>query len=36
MPTLLNYRALEVEVENGIPWFWIGTHAEYDSLSDRR
>jgi hypothetical protein len=27
-----NYRALGVEVENGILWFWIGTHAEYDKL----
>ncbi len=28
----LDYRALGVEVENGISWFWIGTHAEYDKL----
>ena len=28
----LSYRALGVEVENGISWFWIGTHAEYDKL----
>ncbi|WP_422110786.1 hypothetical protein [Candidatus Synechococcus calcipolaris] len=28
----LRYRALGVEVENGISWFWIGTHAEYDKL----
>lgn len=28
----LDYRALGVEVENGILWFWIGTHAEYDKL----
>jgi hypothetical protein len=28
----LNYRALGVEIEDGILWFWIGTHAEYDSL----
>ncbi len=26
------YRALGVEVEKGILWFWIGTHAEYDKL----
>jgi len=26
------YRALGVEVEDGISWFWIGTHAEYDKL----
>lgn len=28
----LDYRALGVEVEKGILWFWIGTHAEYDKL----
>ena len=26
------YRALGVEVEDGISWFWIGTHSEYDKL----
>jgi len=26
------YRALGVEVEDGVSWFWIGTHAEYDKL----
>ena len=26
------YRALGVEIEEGILWFWIGTHAEYDKL----
>lgn len=26
------YRALAVEVEDGLLWFWIGTHAEYDKL----
>ncbi|MBF0290139.1 MAG: hypothetical protein HQM14_20165 [SAR324 cluster bacterium] len=26
------YRTLAVEVEKGIVWFWIGTHAEYDKL----
>ncbi|MBE9103371.1 hypothetical protein IQ267_28425 [filamentous cyanobacterium LEGE 07170] len=25
-------RALGVEGESGISWFWIGTHAEYDEL----
>ncbi len=30
----LDYRALGVEVEGGILWFWIGTHAEYDKLID--
>jgi len=28
----LSYRALGVEVPDGIVWFWIGTHAEYDRL----
>ncbi len=27
-----DYRALGSEVEDGIVWFWIGTHAEYDRL----
>ena len=27
-----SYRALGIEVENGILWFWIGTHGEYDRL----
>lgn len=26
------YRALGVEVQDGLIWFWIGTHAEYDKL----
>lgn len=28
----VRYRALAVEVEEGLIWFWIGTHAEYDRL----
>lgn len=28
----LNYRALGVEVKDGILWFWIGSHAEYNKL----
>lgn len=28
----LNYRSLGVPVPDGIMWFWIGTHAEYDLL----
>ncbi|MEA5505913.1 hypothetical protein VB735_22905 [Halotia wernerae UHCC 0503] len=28
----LHYRALAVEQEGEIVWFWIGTHAEYDRL----
>lgn len=26
------YRALAVEAEDGLVWFWIGTHADYDKL----
>jgi hypothetical protein len=28
----LRYRALAVEVEDGLLWFWIGSHADYDAL----
>ena len=28
----LRYRALGVDVPDGVLWFWIGTHAEYDEL----
>jgi hypothetical protein len=28
----LHYRALGVDVPDGILWFWIGTHSEYDAL----
>jgi hypothetical protein len=28
----LHYRALAVEAEDGLVWFWIGTHAEYDGI----
>jgi len=27
-----HYRALGTEVKEGIYWFWIGTHAEYDRI----
>lgn len=26
------HRALGVEVDGGILWFWIGSHADYDKL----
>ena len=26
------YRALGVESDEGMVWFWIGTHAQYDKL----
>ena len=28
----LRYRALAVDVEGGLLWFWIGSHADYDAL----
>jgi hypothetical protein len=30
----LHYRALAVEDNDDIAWFWIGSHAEYDKLLD--
>lgn len=29
----LRYRALGVECPDGILWFWIGSHAEYDRIT---
>lgn len=31
----LHYRALAVRDINELGWFWIGSHAEYDSLVGR-
>jgi hypothetical protein len=28
----ISYRALAIEVHDGLLWFWIGTHSEYDKL----
>ena len=28
----LYYRALGTPVVDGVHWFWIGTHADYDKL----
>jgi hypothetical protein len=28
----LHYRALAVEVPDGLVWFWIGTHDEYQRM----
>jgi hypothetical protein len=27
-----HYRALAVEAADGLVWFWIGAHADYDKL----
>lgn len=29
-----SYRALGVEAHDGIVWFWIGSHGEYERLID--
>jgi hypothetical protein len=28
----LDYRVLATEVESGLHWFWIGSHADYDKF----
>jgi hypothetical protein len=28
----LHYRALAVEIQEGLLWFWIGSHADYDRI----
>jgi len=28
----LHHRALAVDAPDGLLWFWVGTHAEYDRL----
>ena len=28
----LRYRALAAEADDGLVWFWIGSHADYDRL----
>lgn len=30
------YRALAVESNQDLVWFWIGTHAEYDAIIRRK
>jgi hypothetical protein len=32
----LHYRALAVQEDQDLVWFWIGTQAEYDRLLDRQ
>ena len=31
----IRYRALAFQVEEGLIWFWIGTHADYDKMVNR-
>jgi mRNA-degrading endonuclease RelE of RelBE toxin-antitoxin system len=28
----IGYRALAVEVDQDLIWFWIGSHADYDAI----
>ncbi len=28
----LRYRALAVEIDAGLLWFWVGSHADYDNI----
>jgi hypothetical protein len=28
----IKYRALGIDVGEGVLWFWIGSHADYDKL----
>jgi hypothetical protein len=28
----VHYRALAVEIPDGLVWFWIGTHDEYQRM----
>ena len=30
----MHYRALAVDVPDGLLWFWIGSHADYDRVVD--
>jgi hypothetical protein len=30
----LSYRALGVGIPDGVLWFWVGSHADYDNLVD--
>ena len=31
----IEYRALAVDSDDGLVWFWIGSHAEYDRIIQR-
>ena len=32
----LHYRALAVEADGNLVWFWIGSHGDYDKLLKRQ
>ena len=29
----LGYRAVGIDVDDGVLWLWIGTHAQYDKVT---
>jgi mRNA-degrading endonuclease RelE of RelBE toxin-antitoxin system len=31
----IKYRALAVEIEEGVLWFWVGKHDDYDKLINK-
>jgi hypothetical protein len=31
----LRYRALAVETDDGLIWFWTGSHADYDAMIEQ-
>ena len=31
----LRHRAVGIEISDGVLWFWIGTHSQYDNLVTR-
>ena len=32
----IKYRALAVEIEDGLLWFWVGKHDDYDKLINNK
>lgn len=30
----LHYWALAVEADDGLVWFWVGSHSDYDNMVD--
>ncbi len=28
----LHYRAIGIDIQDGIQWIWIGSHADYDKI----
>ena len=31
----IRHRALAIEIEEGLLWFWIGSHSDYDKLIEQ-